>query len=180
MRCVRALLVLLCLAAALPASAAEIRFDAERRDALLSLPVRHGVPLIGDALAERVVVLAFFASWCPPCHPEMDHLKAIDSRYRAQGVRVLAVNIFEDFGGGDDRKRLDRFLEAKDPDFPVLAEGERVAARFGPVERIPTLFVFAPDGTPALHFVHARGAEKTHAGYVEIAAAVEAALARGG
>ena len=178
MRCASILLAVLLLGTAGSALAAEVRLDAERRDALQDLPVLRGVPVPYRGLQERVVVLAFFASWCPPCHPEMDHLQAIDRRYGPRGVQVLAVNIFENFGGGDDRKRLDRFLEAKDPDFPVLAEGERVAARFGPVERIPTLFVFAPDGAPTLHFIHERGATKTHAGYEEIAAAVEAALAQ--
>lgn len=176
MRYVRVLLALVFLSSALPAGAEELRLDQDRQQALLDLPLLRGQPLSPEALAERVVVVAFFASWCPPCHPEMDHLKAIDRRYGPKGVQVVAVNIFEDFGGGADGKRLNRFLERKAPDFAVLAEGERVANHFGAVERIPTLLVFDPSGSPALHFVHQRGAAKTHAGYEEIAAAVEVAL----
>ena len=129
-----------------------------------------------EALEDRIVVLAFFASWCPPCHPEFDHLKAIDARYRDDEVTVVAVNIFEDYIGGGDTARLEAFLVAKAPAFAVLGEGERVAGLFGKVERIPTLFVFGTDGGPVLHFIHARGAKKTHAGYDEIEAAVRGLL----
>ena len=175
-RCSAALALLLL---ALPLRAGEterVVLDDTRRAALAALPALAGSLTGPEALADRVVVLGFFASWCPPCHPEFDHLKAIDARYRDDGVTVVAVNIFEDYFGGGDGSQLRAFLAGKAPDFAVLGEGERVAELFGSVERIPTLFVFGADGDPALHFIHARGAKKTHAGFEEIEAAVQAAL----
>lgn len=151
-----------------------VELDGAARAALTGLPVLGGDPLAPLLLDDRVVVLAFFASWCPPCHPEFDHLKRIDEVYRARGVTVVAVNIFESLGGGG--ARLKAFLAAKAAAFPVLGDGERVAQVFGRVERIPTLLVFGRDGRPLLHFVHLRGAVKTHAGYKEIESAVESAL----
>lgn len=158
------------------AGEADIALDETRRAALAELPAIANGPDSAKALEDRVVVLAFFASWCPPCHPEFDALKAVDEGYRARGVSVVAVNIFEDYIGGGDRSRLAGFLAAKAPGFAVLGEGERVAPLFGAVDRIPTLFVFGRDGRPALHFVHGRGAKKTHASLEEIEAAVRAAL----
>lgn len=163
----------------LPVRAAETKpivLDDARRSALAALPALTEALAGPEALEDRVVVLAFFASWCPPCHPEFDHLKAIDARYRDDGVTVVAVNIFEDHIGGGDTSRLQTFLARKAPEFAVLGEGERVAQVFGAVERIPTLFVFRADGDPALQFIHARGAKKTHASFEEIEAAVQAAL----
>lgn len=152
-----------------------VELDTKALEALAELPVLGGDPLEPSVLGDRVVVLAFFASWCPPCHPEFDHLKRVDTAYRAGGVTVVAVNIFESLGGSDGA-RLEAFLEDQAAAFHVLGDGERVAEVFGRVERIPTLFVFGRDGLPVLHFVHARGATKTHATYAEIEAAVKSAL----
>ncbi len=169
-------MLLLCVQATYAQADHLVELDTMALTALAGLPVLGGASLAPSALRDRIVVLAFFASWCPPCHPEFDHLKRIDSAYRARGVTVVAVNIFENHGGGDDAIRLEAFLAAKAAAFSVLGEGERVAQVFGRVERIPTLFVFGRDGRPVLHFVHVRGATKTHATYAEIEAAVRSAL----
>ena len=153
-----------------------VALDAERRAALAALPLLSGPPPDGATLQDRIVVLAFFASWCPPCHPEFEHLKEIDRRHRAAGVAVVAVNIFEDFIGQTDGSRLAGFLAGKAADFTVLGEGEAVGPLFGDVARIPTVFVFGRDGRPVMRFIHAEGASKTHASLEELEAAVQAAL----
>ncbi len=160
-----------------PARSGEpVRLDPQRRAALAALPLLSGPPPGGTALQDRIVVLAFFASWCPPCHPEFEHLKEIDRRYRDEGVTVVAVNIFEGHFGGADRARLAGFLADKAADFTVLGDGEAAAPLFGEVTRIPTVFVFARDGRPVMHFIHAKGAVKTHPSLEELEAAVRAAL----
>jgi thiol-disulfide isomerase/thioredoxin len=164
------------LSPALAQSGESVRLDPQRRAALAALPLLSGPPPGGTELQDRIVVLAFFASWCPPCHPEFEHLKEIDRRYREAGVSVVAVNIFEDYLGAGDRTRLAGFLAGKAADFTVLGEGEAIAPLFGEVDRIPTVFVFGRDGQAFLHFVHARGASRTHASLEELEAAVRAAL----
>ena len=156
------------------ASEEAVTLDSEARQALAALPLLRGPGEAAEALQGRIVVVTFFASWCPPCHVEFDHLNSLRDRYGAEQVAILAVNIFEDFlprPGG-----LDGFLADKAPGFTVLGEGEAVAARFGDVKRIPTLFVFGADGAPLYRFIHAEGAKKTHASLEEITAAVEAGL----
>ena len=178
MRFVRAFLagLLLVLAALSTAWAkAPVVLDAAARSALTALPPLRGEGLAEGDLAGKIVILAFFASWCPPCHPEFDHLKAIDARYGAEGVTVVAVNIFENFGGKDGTARLNAFLTKKSPGFHVLGEGEAVAPTFGKVARIPTVLVFDRAGQPVMHFIHERGATKTHTTYEELEAAVREA-----
>ena len=154
MRTLRPLLAALFVLVVSPLAGAEtVTLDAERRAALAELPVLHGPALNADTLDGRVVVVAFFASWCPPCHPEFDHLNEAHRAFRSDGVEIVAVNIFEDIGRfKDDPERLGRFLARKAPTFHVLGGGEAVADLFGSVDRIPTVFVFGPDGRPSLPF----------------------------
>ncbi len=158
------------------AAAEEIALDQARREALSELPVLIGGPLTSELLDEKIVLVAFFASWCPPCHKEFDDLNAMQAAYGDKGVEILAVNIFEDFGRSDGGARLTAFLDRKAPAFHVLGEGEAVGPLFGDVQRIPTLFVFDRKGRAALHFIHARGATKMSVTYEEMAAAVEPLL----
>ena len=181
MRSARGLIAGLALALTLPGAAAAetegpVVLDPAAREALAALPALRGAAPKEADLAGRIVIVSFFASWCPPCHPEFDHLKAIHARYAGAGVTVVAVNIFETFGRDDGGLRLDRFLAGKDPAFPVLGGGETVAGVFGSVKRIPTVFVFGRGGQPVLHFIHEQGATKTHVGYEELEGAVRAAL----
>ena len=119
-----ALVLVLALLAPLRAGAqVEVRLDAERRAALTELPAIDGPDLSLGDLENRVVVVAFFASWCPPCRPEFEHLKQIDKRYYTRGVTVVAVNIFETYYTDDGGRALKAFLADMSPQFPVVGGG---------------------------------------------------------
>ncbi|MEM7171487.1 MAG: TlpA disulfide reductase family protein [Pseudomonadota bacterium] len=158
-----------------PAQAKEITLDQDRRSALAALPLIEGEDVSAESLSGTPVVLTFFASWCPPCHAEFDHLNAIKQQY-GDSVAILAVNIFEKFFANDDGTRLAGFLDKKNPAFRVLGDGEQVGPLFEEVARIPTVFVFDGQGQPVLHFIHAEGATKTHVTFEELEAAVSQAL----
>ncbi len=174
-------LIILTAAMATPAKAESadssgIVLDETRRAALVDLPPLVRKQLLETHLVGRVVVIGFFASWCPPCKPEFETLNAIHREFAHEDVEVLAVNIFEDHFKQDAEARLTSFLIKTSPLFKVVGEGERVAELFGPVTRIPTTIVFGRDGRPAMHFIHLQGADKTHASLDELRAAVAAAL----
>ena len=90
----------------------------------------------------QVILLNFWATWCPPCRREMPALEALYLKYREQGLVVLAVNQWEDadhvFAYMGD---LNVF-----PSFPILFDPEsRVAEDFG-VKGLPTSFVIDRQG----------------------------------
>ena len=90
----------------------------------------------------KVVMLNFWATWCPPCRREMPSLERLYSKFKNQGFVVIAVNQFEDpdivfeFTG-----RL-----SLEPTFPILFDREsRIAEQFG-VKGLPTTYLLDKDG----------------------------------
>ncbi len=177
----RRLLALLIVALIVTAGAVRGEPATVRLDLALIAEIAGLVPLRGaaptpDRLAGKIVVVSFFASWCPPCHTEFRHLAAIGARYRGADVEIVAINLFEDFGGLSSPVKLERFLDKYDPTYSVLSGTDATARAFGGVRRIPTLYVFDRAGHPAFGFVHEIGATKTNVGARELAAVIDALL----
>ena len=174
----RLLTILLVFAGALvpPAAASELALDPERRAELSRLEPIRGPAVSAEALPGRIVIVTFFASWCPPCHQEFRELKRLGAEYRDRGLAIVAVNLFEDWGNLSDPARLDGFLARHDPPFAVVRGEARTGALFGDVSRIPTLLLFGPDGAAHLHFVHERGSAQTYVGYDRLKIVIDSLL----
>ena len=173
--------LLTALAVAHPAHAdSAVRLDDERSAHLLSLARIEGRALTPEQLHGRAVIVSFFASCCPPCNTEFEHLNLLNLSHAAKGLTIVAVNLCEDFTGlHDGGRRLTRFLDRHQPVFSIVKGNDKTAKLFGDVKRIPTVFVFDRSGNPRLHFVHARNAKKTNPGIEELQKAVQDSLGIG-
>ncbi|MEK9645161.1 MAG: TlpA disulfide reductase family protein [Alphaproteobacteria bacterium] len=119
----------------------------------------NGRPLDAARLQRRPVLVSFFASWCPPCNTEFEHIKLLQLDHASDSLSIVAVNIHEEFGTfKDDSKRLELFLTRHKPVFSVVKRTAETARLFGDVARIPTVFVFGRDGRWTLNFVHQQDA----------------------
>lgn len=93
------------------------------------------------SLRGQVVVVNFWASWCPPCREEHPALLEAWSTYRDRGVVLLGIN-YE-----DTREGALAYAEEMGGDWPLAADPRsRAAIAFG-VFGVPETFVIAPDGT---------------------------------
>ena len=127
-----------------------------------SAPLIHHPPSAGTP-ASGPVVVTFFASWCPPCTTEFNHLNSIHETLASSGATIIGINLHEDFGGKKNPERMQRFLKRTQPKFALYRGNPTIAALFGGVPRIPTVVLFDRAGNEAWRFVHERGAKKTHA-----------------
>lgn len=74
----------------------------------------------------QIVILNFWATWCPPCVDELPSLMAMQERTRAKGIVVLGVSIDVD---GD---AYHRFLKLRNVNFVTVRDpDERVATMYG-------------------------------------------------
>lgn len=124
-------------------------------------------------LKEQVVVVTFFASWCPPCRNEFKHLNHLLETAGEDRVEVVGINQFEAWGGKKNPARMARFLADTKPQFALIEGSEALRVAFGDVERIPSVIVIGADGKEVWRFVHERGSTKTHATIDDITSALE-------
>lgn len=114
----------------------------------------------------KVLVLHFWATWCPYCRGEIVELRALQEQWASKGVAVVTVSVDE------NRDRLKRFVERNALPYAVIFDGETdasVAARYR-IVGVPTTYVIGRDGRIAFRFD----------GAGDLLEAVEHALARSG
>ena len=92
-------------------------------------------------LRGSVVIVDFWATWCPPCRLALPHLQAISNEYGGRGVKVVAIAM------DDQGESVVRPFVAKNKlTFTVVLPDNQVDRAFGGVRALPTTFVIGPDG----------------------------------
>ena len=90
----------------------------------------------------KVVMLNFWATWCPPCRQEMPSMQALYQRYEDQGFAVLAVNEWEDA----DRVFVYTGQLSENPTFPILFDHKGEVADQYEVKGLPTTVLLNKKG----------------------------------
>ena len=89
----------------------------------------------------RVVLVNFWATWCPPCLAEMPSLEALYQTYRDRGLKVLAVS--SDTQGA---QIVLPFVTQNHLSFPVLLDPSGEVTRLYGVASLPTTYVLDREG----------------------------------
>jgi len=107
-----------------------------------SLQNLQGAPVtLADHLGKDVVVLDFWASWCPPCRKGLPILNTVAERYGDKGVAVYAVNIRE------GQSLVSEFVAKNKLTLNVLLDDTGIVAEDYGVSGIPQTVIIDRAGT---------------------------------
>jgi peroxiredoxin len=91
----------------------------------------------------KVVLINFWATWCPPCLEEMPAMERLYRQHRDGGFTLVAVSV------DADSKLVAPFLTARKFSFPVALDPSMNMANTYGVRALPSSFIVARDGTLA-------------------------------
>ena len=89
----------------------------------------------------KVVILDFWATWCPPCRAEIPNFVALQKQYGDKGLQVVGISL--DQGGVNP---VAAFAKGQGINYPIVMGDEDVAHQYGDIQGIPTTFVIDPKG----------------------------------
>jgi len=103
-------------------------------------------------LRGKVVVVNFWATWCPPCRREMPSLERLSHILKGENFAILAVNVAEDLD------TVFSFTGTLDPipTFPIVFDRDSQVLKSYPVRGLPTTFIVDTHGRLAYRAVGGR------------------------
>ncbi|MFH0764377.1 MAG: TlpA disulfide reductase family protein [Candidatus Omnitrophota bacterium] len=84
----------------------------------------------------NVVILDFFASWCPPCRQEIPDFIELQKAYGGKGFAMVGVSLVRPQESKD-------FAGQAGINYPVLIDDGKASAAYGPIRSIPTTFLIS-------------------------------------
>jgi peroxiredoxin len=113
--------------------------DAKRQSADFTLTDLQGKAWHLQELKGKVVLVNFWATWCPPCRKEMPDLDALYNKFKGQGFVVLAIS-------DEEAAKVSPFITEHKISYPVMLDPGRKVNDSFIVEGIPKSFVYDRSG----------------------------------
>ncbi|HLK14801.1 MAG TPA: TlpA disulfide reductase family protein [Fimbriimonadaceae bacterium] len=92
-----------------------------------------------SALKGKVVLVNFWATWCPPCRKEMPDLQRLYDEFRKRGLVVLAIS-------DEPAPTVDPFIAKQGYTFPILLDPGRSVNTAYHIQGIPNSFLYNRQG----------------------------------
>lgn len=113
----------------------------------------------------KVIIVNFWATWCPPCREEIPDLIKIQKEYGEKGLQIVSISVDrgkeekveDERAVPDDVKKLvGDFATKNGMTYPVLFYNKYVTKRYGGIKYIPTTFIVGRDGKVRTKIVGSR------------------------
>jgi peroxiredoxin len=132
------------------AALAKLEADDQRRQtADFTLTDLAGKKWTLRELRGKVVLVNFWATWCPPCRKEIPDLEALYEQFKDQGLVVLAIS-------DEERGKVEPFMAERRVTYPVLLDPGRTVHQRFEVEGIPKTFIYDREGKLAAQSIDMR------------------------
>jgi cytochrome c biogenesis protein CcmG/thiol:disulfide interchange protein DsbE len=94
-----------------------------------------------DALRGKVVVLNFWATWCPPCRAEIPDFIEFYKENKTKGLEIVGVSV-----DTNTASQVPGFVQQNKIPYPVAMFTSKIIDNYGPIDAIPTTFVIDKTG----------------------------------
>ena len=89
----------------------------------------------------KVVLINFWATWCPPCRAEMPDLVQLQRDYAKQGLQIIGITY-----PPETKTRVRRFARSLKVNYPIILGTSEIKARYSSEETLPLTVVINRDG----------------------------------
>lgn len=102
---------------------------------------QNGKVVKSSSFEGKVLLLTFFATWCPPCVQEVPVLNDLQGKLEGSGFSVIGLSVDQ-----QGPKVVKKFMKKKDIRYPVLMAEASTTSDFGGVYGIPVSFLVNKSG----------------------------------
>ena len=99
-----------------------------------------GVEKTRTSVKGKIVLLNFWATWCPPCREEIPGIESLSKAMKGRNFEVFAVNL------GDDPATVKAFVAEQKMTFPVYLDPRNLLSRTYASQGIPTTYLLDKEG----------------------------------
>ena len=98
----------------------------------------------------KIILLDFFATWCPPCRAAIPHLNSLQSKHK-DDIQVIAILMEEH----KDNSEVERFITKHNVSFPISNSKENfiLSQALGGIRSLPTMVMYDKNGKYHTHYV---------------------------
>ncbi len=89
----------------------------------------------------KVVILDFWATWCPPCKEEIPHFKKLFAEKGEEGLVVIGIVV------NDELAEVKKFVNKNAVNYPIVMGTAQIEKAYGGINAIPTTFLIGKDMT---------------------------------
>ncbi|MBI5937326.1 MAG: TlpA family protein disulfide reductase [Betaproteobacteria bacterium] len=106
----------------------------------LALPALNGDKFDFRQLRGKVVLVNFWATWCPPCRQEMPSMQRLNDKLAGKPFAILGINV------GETPAQVNAFLKIVPVDFPIVLDEKGTNLNAWQVFAFPTSYLIDKQG----------------------------------